>query len=241
MFASITCLVTLCPMFAAEPQDDKAKIPAELQGAWKLESVQGDGTAGVSESRPVLVIKGNQLLYGGKAVARITADAATKPKVLDLHLAKPERLYEAVYSVDKDTLKICLNGQSDGVKERPQSFSVEGQPALRLLVLERVKTDDPSAGSGFVGLMLKKDEDRDEVVIADTLEGSPAKKAGLLKDDIVLKVGGTKVTDLRSAVDAARQSKPNSDLTIRVRRDGQERELTVRVGLLPFRYVAGLE
>ena len=239
--AGIAWLVGVCPLLAAQPQNESAKVPAELHGAWKLMSVDGEGAIGVSESRPVLVIKGEQLFYGGEAIARVSADSAAKPKVLDLHFAKPERVYEAVYAVDKDSLKICLNGKSDGVKERPESFSIEGRPTWRLLALERVKADDPSAGSGYVGLMLMFDKDRNEVIITGTLEGSPAKKAGLLKDDVVLKVGATQVMDLMSAVNAARQSKPNSELAIRVRRDGKERELTVRVGILPFRYVAGLE
>ena len=76
--------------------------------------------------------------------------------------------------------------------------------------------------------------------MTDAIEGSPAKKAGFVKDDVVLQVSGVTATDLRSTVEAVRRTRPSSDLTIRVRRAGKERDVTVRVGLLPFRYVAGL-
>jgi uncharacterized protein (TIGR03067 family) len=233
MFAGIACL------FAVFPLLEPAAAPPELRGAWKLVSVEAD-EGKFPDSHPVLVIKGDQLLYGGEAVARITADPGTKPKVMDLHFKGPERVYEGIYVVEKDALKICLSTRSDGVKERPDGFAVKGQPAWRLLAFERVKAADPKAGTGFVGLQLRYDDNK-KVAVADTLAGSPARKAGFKKEDVLLQVGDTAVTDLRSAIGAVQATPPGGDLKMRVRRDGQERDVTVRVGLLPFRFLAGLE
>jgi S1-C subfamily serine protease len=146
-----------------------------------------------------------------------------------------------VYAVEKDSLKICLNGRADGVKERPQAFSVKDHPARRLLSFERVKADAAGQGTGFIGLVLNYDKKREEVTVAAALDGSPAKKAGLSTEDVLIAVNGTAVTNLRSAVEGVRQAKPRSELVLRVRRGGKVREVKVQVALLPLEFMAGLE
>lgn len=242
MLARIACLIAAASLFAADPPGDAGKGAADLQGAWKLVAAEAEaGLVGVPDAGAVLVIEGERVLYGGEAIARITTDAATKPKVIDLRFDKPQRVYEGVYAAEADSLKICLNGLTDGLKERPQSFSLTDHPARRLLSFKRVKAEDAGAGTGFVGVSLRLDDKRKEVIVNAALEGSPAKKAGLRPDDVLLEVGGAPVAGLRAAVDAVRQAKPRSELTLRVRRDGREHDVKVKVGLLPFTILAGLE
>jgi uncharacterized protein (TIGR03067 family) len=242
MFVRIACSLATVPLFAAVAQADPPKGPADLQGAWRLMSVEAEaGSVGLPEPRPELLIKGDRLLYGGEEIARISTDAATRPRVLDLRFANPKRVFEGVYTVQDDSLKVCLNGSTEGVKERPQSFSLEGHPTWRLLTFERGKAGKAEAASGFIGLALRFDDERREVIVNEVLEGGPAKKAGLRKDDVLLGAGAVAVTDLASAVGALRRAKPRSDLVLRVRRDGKEREVKVQVGLLPFTVLAGLE
>jgi uncharacterized protein (TIGR03067 family) len=242
MIATTTCLLAAAMLPAADPPADAGKGPAELQGAWRLVSVEAEaGSVNLPDPRPGLVIKGDRVHYGGEEVARVTTDSASDPKLIDLRFPGPGRVYEGVYAVEKDSLKVCLNGRTEGVKERPDSFSIKGHPARRLISFERVKPDDVGAGSGFVGLALRFDEGRKEVSVDQALAGSPARKAGLRKGDVLREVGGAGVTDLRSAVDAVRRAKPRSELAFRVVRGGAEREVKVKVGLLPFAVLAGLE
>jgi hypothetical protein len=44
-------------------------------------------------------------------------------------------------------------------------------------------------------------------------------------------------TDLRTVVDTVRQTKPGSALTFRIRRGGAERDVAVKVGIVPFFYL----
>jgi uncharacterized protein (TIGR03067 family) len=242
MIATIACLLAAAPVLAADPPADVRKGPAELQGAWRLVSVAAEaGSVNLPDPRPALVIKGDRVLYGGEEIARVSTDSASDPKLIDLRFPGPGRVYEGVYAVEKDSLKVCLNGRTEGVKERPDSFSTKGHPARRLLSFERIKPDDVGAGSGFVGLALRFDQWRKEVIVDQALDGSPAQKAGLRRGDVLREVGGAGVTDLRSAVEAVRRAKPGSELALRVVRGGQEREVKVKVGLLPFAVLAGLE
>ena len=124
----------------------------------------------------------------------------------------------------------------DGVKERPLGFETKGKPDRRLLVFKRGKADDDGASEagGFVGIQIRNDVVRNQIVIADTLPKSPALKAGLKKDDQILKIGASDATDLRQVVDLVRQAKPRTELTIRVRRDEKEHDIRVKVGVMPF-------
>jgi uncharacterized protein (TIGR03067 family) len=248
MLARITCLLTLtAPLFAADPPADARDKggPAELQGMWKLVSVEVNGEATEPlAGQPRWVIRGERVLYGGQELARLTVDAAATPKVIDLSFASPERVLEGIYAVEQDTLKICVNGQVEGVRERPQTFSTKDQDKWRLLVFQRVKAGEGDALeglSGFVGLALSFNQDRGEVSVADVIGDSPAKKAGLRKGDVVLKVGGEGVADLQAAVGAVRRAKPGSQLVLHIRRDGKEEDVMVKVGLLPFTVLMQLD
>lgn len=222
-----------------------ADPPAELQGCWKLTSVETNGKSDdpLGGGQPRWVIKGGKIFYGGAEIAQFTADPSTNPHVIDLTFQAPERTHEGIYVIEKDTLKVCLNKRTEGAKDRPGQFATKDQEDWVLLVFEREKAAPEDATEGlaaFAGIILQKDEDKKAVVVAAPLKGSPAEKAGLKKGDVVLKVGATGATDLETAVKAVRAAKPGTKLEFSIDRDGKEMTVTVKVGVLPFHWVAGL-
>jgi uncharacterized protein (TIGR03067 family) len=242
----------LCAIFAlagvagaARPDDPPAKGPAELQGCWKLVSVEIDGEARdpVGGGAPRWVVKGDKIIYGGEEVIRLAADPSTAPRIIDLKFRDPDRTYEGIYAVEKDTLKVCLNARADA-KDRPAKLSTKDQPDWRLLVFEREKAPpaNPTEGlAAFAGVQLRSDEDTKAIVVDAPIKGSPAEKAGLKKGDVILKVGPAAVTDLEATVKAVRQAKPGAKLDFLVKRDGKEMTVTVTVGVFPFPFTALLE
>ena len=64
--------------------------------------------------------------------------------------------------------------------------------------------------------------------IADVKQNSPAERAGLQKNDVVVKVGDRTVADTDEFVVAVRQLKIGQDATIEVMRDGRPVTLVVR-------------
>lgn len=242
MITRIACVVVAACLIVASAPAGGSKGVAELQGRWRLVMLKTENDdIGTPGFRPELVIRGKQMLYGGSEIGRIDVDMSSSPKTLDVHFTNPERTYEGVYTLEMDVLKICLNGHSQGVKERPASFSVEGHPAWRLCSFERVKPGSEEPDKGFVGVALRVDKERPEVIVGSTLEASPARKAGLRKDDVVVAIGGVRVQDLRAAVDAVRLAKPGSDLAFQLRRDGKQHDVMVKVAVLPLPLVLGLE
>src|SRR5262245_57682552 len=191
-----TCLLLF--FAAASPahaQPDGAKLKtelAELQGVWRLIGFEVDGKeAFLQEHKQIRwVIKDDKVFYGGDPLAKLTLDPTTDPKCLDLQLVKSKRVHEGIYKLDKDRLKICFGLMADGVKDRPLKFDNEGLEKYRTLLFVRAKPGTELEGAaGFVGVQLRVDDKTKEIHVVDTIKDSPAQKAGLKKDDILLKVG----------------------------------------------------
>lgn len=213
-----------------------------LEGGWKFVSVEAEaGMVPVPDPAPTLRFEKERLLYGGEEFAKMSIGTEGELKSIDFSFAKPERTYEGVYVLEKDTLTICLNGQTDGVKERPTSLELEGHPAWRLLKLERIKPEDANRANGFVGMILKFDEDLKAPVIAGTVKDSPAEKAGLQKDDQLLHIGGAPVGDLLQTVGMVRKVEPRKEVVIKVLRQGKEHEVKLTASVFPLQFLLGLE
>jgi serine protease Do len=105
-----------------------------------------------------------------------------------------------------------------------------------VLTLQRIAPADEGPGriKGFVGIALSVENNGLEVVIQMVLENSPAEKAGLRAGDVVLTIGNQNVGDLQTAVDRVRRELPGRELRIRVRRDGKEKVIAVKVAVFPF-------
>jgi uncharacterized protein (TIGR03067 family) len=210
------------------------EAPADLQGRWELVSVEADGKADpLAMGRPRFQIVGDKIRYGGEDVAVLDADAGASPRSVDLRFTAPMRTYEGIYARQGATLKICLNGRVDGAKERPDAFSTRGKDAWRLLTLRRLAEGEADrAEPGFVGLALRLDNERKEVVVQGILEDSPAAKAGLKEGDVLLAIAEAEVATLPAAVEAVRRTRPGDTLTLRIRRDGEASEVRARVAAL---------
>jgi uncharacterized protein (TIGR03067 family) len=236
-----TCWL-LCFAAAAAPHapPDGAKFQkelVELQGVWRLIGFEVDGQeAFLQEHKQIRwVIKDDRVFYGGTELAKVTIDPAAVPKCLDLGLIKSKRVHEGIYQLDKDRLKICVSLMTDGVKERPSKFDNAGIDKYRTLLFVRDKPGTELEGAaGFVGVQLRTDDQTKEIRIVETIKDSPAEKAGVKKDDVLLRVGGDAAADLQQTVNLVRQLKPGSDAVLRVRRAGKEQDITVKVGVAPF-------
>jgi uncharacterized protein (TIGR03067 family) len=237
-----TCLIA---GGTARADDPPAKVPAELQGCWKLVSLETNGQTAdpLGGGEPRWIVKGDKILYGGEEIIQFTADASASPRIIDLKYRDPKSTFEGIYVVEKGKLKVCLNKRTEGAKDRPAKFSTEDQADWVLLVFEHEKAAPANATDGlkaYAGVRLRNDEDKKAVVVDSPIKDSPADKAGLKKDDVILKVGATAADDLETTVKAVRDAKPGDKLEFRVSRDGKEMVVTVKVGVLPFHWVAGL-
>lgn len=68
------------------------------------------------------------------------------------------------------------------------------------------------------------------VVISKVVEGSPAEKAGLRKDDVVLRFNGEEVTSVRKLSRQISEVAPDHAARLTISRGGSEQEISVTIG-----------
>lgn len=93
---------------------------------------------------------------------------------------------------------------------------------------------------GFLGMALQDLDpftrqefgfkERDGVRVAGLVPGSPATKAGLLEDDIIIRFKGDKVTSMRLLIALIQQSKVDAEATLEIWREGAKHTLTATIG-----------
>lgn len=66
--------------------------------------------------------------------------------------------------------------------------------------------------------------------VLESIEGSPAQKAGILADDIITKIDGTKVSGTSELSSFIGKKKVGDSVTLTVDRDGSEKSFTVTLG-----------
>ena len=72
--------------------------------------------------------------------------------------------------------------------------------------------------------------DREGLVISRVIEGSPAERAGLQEDDVIVEFDGKPVSKVRELVRLVGRTEPNTRVTLKIIRDGKEREIEVKIG-----------
>ena len=144
-------------------------------------------------------------------------------------------LHEDYHRATDDWEKI----EADGL-ERVASFTTEVVHALadRKTPLTFINVPPPpppmAAASGGGGASLGTIPDMTEnpggVRLTGVRGGSPADKAGLQANDIIVGIGGMAVPDLQAMSDALRQHKPGDEVEVRYVRDGTEQKVMVTLG-----------
>jgi S1-C subfamily serine protease len=101
-----------------------------------------------------------------------------------------------------------------------------GVAALALLGLMAGR----ASADGFIGVQIAAAEVGDGVVIQDVVPDSPAMKAGLKAEDLVVKVDGKEFKGLQGFVEVIKSHKKGDKITLTIFRDGNEKEVKVTVG-----------
>ena len=83
----------------------------------------------------------------------------------------------------------------------------------------------------YLGVRLTETDDG--VRLADVIEGEPADNANLQSGDVVLEAAGKPVESAADIQDAVAARKPGEQLEVRIRRGGDERTVTVKLGTRP--------
>ena len=92
----------------------------------------------------------------------------------------------------------------------------------------------PPANSGFMGVQLKPGEG--PATIAEVTANSPAEKAGIKANDVVLEIAGTKIVNAEALIETVQKYKPGEKIKVLVLRPGPtptKEEVIVELGKRP--------
>jgi serine protease Do len=109
-------------------------------------------------------------------------------------------------------------------KKIMKDFQKEGRSARGWLGVA-VQNLTPDLAGSF-GL----EENAKGVLVSHVERGSPAEKGGLERGDVITRFQNKDVSDAQSLRELVGASKPGTEVTLRVLRDGKEKSLTLRVG-----------
>jgi uncharacterized protein (TIGR03067 family) len=141
--------VTLGSLFAigiVTAGDDAKADLKRLQGTWQVVSATSKGEKVPAEdiAELELVIDGDKISVRekGKVQERMMfkIDPAKRPRAIDFtHTDGPkkDKVDHAIYQLDGDNLKICVNEESGGA--RPTAFASSAGSSHSLIVLKRAK------------------------------------------------------------------------------------------------------
>ena len=113
---------------------------------------------------------------------------------------------------------------------------------LARYVMERL-IEDGKVTRGYLGVYIQPItpelarqfdlKDTSGALVADVIDGSPAEDAGLKAGDVILEFDGRKVQDDRHLRLMAAQTRPGTEVRLRILRDGRETSLRVKLGEMP--------
>jgi carboxyl-terminal processing protease len=104
--------------------------------------------------------------------------------------------------------------------------------ALLVVASASLRAEDPPEGS--IGVQIKIEEGK--IVVVEPIKGSPADKAGIKPDDVIVKINDYKVKDnveqedLQETVKEITKHKPGTKIKITVKRGDKEMAIDVTVG-----------
>lgn len=93
-----------------------------------------------------------------------------------------------------------------------------------MLVNEQIAADNQLPYD--YGAIVTRGDTRAELAV---MPGSPADKAGIMENDILLEINGQRITERNTVADSIRGVDPGTEITILLFRKGEERDVVVRV------------
>src|SRR6266702_3411258 len=96
--------------------------------------------------------------------------------------------------------------------------------------------DDKTPGKGFIGATVRVNIENNVatgIMIIDVVKDGPADKAGLMVNDLVVKIDDSPTNDLNKFREIVINHKPGDEVIVHFTRDGKEAEFRLTIGERP--------
>jgi uncharacterized protein (TIGR03067 family) len=142
-------LLLVIGVSAADDKDALQGDKGKLQGKWQIVSVAVEDKVIKREDVPKqwkgtfekdLLVEGDRFGQVGYSSAKIEVDETRDPKHITVRDGGGKLTFRGIYSLDGDTLKVCMNGDG-GDARRPEEFVTKKGTPLLLIVLKKAPAD----------------------------------------------------------------------------------------------------
>lgn len=172
-----------------------------------IEGVKGDspaGKAGLKKGDLIVAFNGKKTPNGKALIEAITS-------------ASPGATVEMIASRDGWQRKMSLTLGRSNPEAESETPAAKPDPA-------------PSGGSGFLGVYLAPGEG-EGAHVDGTVRGSPARKAGLKKGDVITSINGKSVGNEQDLIAVLGQSRVGAKVDLVVRREGWDKRVSITLGV----------
>jgi carboxyl-terminal processing protease len=172
------------------------------------------------------------VLLLGTALGAYMVGREQSPATLD----EEDRKSVALYAEALDTVRNNYVDQADIDPKKETYGAIEGMLATlgddghtRFLTPEERKQNDQSLSGTYVGIGVQLEQRNGEVVVVSPIDGSPAEKAGISSDDVLVAVDGKSVKgdDVSEVVEKVKGPE-GTRVELTVRHEGEKREYDLR-------------
>lgn len=138
--------------------------------------------------------------------------------------------------------KITVNGKTIEGANLPEIMGgVTGIPKVsNLKIVKGMPLDMSKMGEAFdfitklddgpkMGISIEDLTEGPGAKVLEVTEGSPAAKAGIVKNDIITSVDGSSICDVATLQEKASDLKAGDAITLKLTRDGKSKEVTVKI------------
>lgn len=231
-------------VLATDPGNDMALV--KLDKASGLTSATFADPASIAVGDPVVAVGYALNLDGGPSVTSGIVSALNRTLQDDNGaLNGLIQTDAAISSGNSGGPLINLNGQVVGINTAVATggmsstannigFAIGVAEVKRVAAILRSEAGGATRAQGYLGIGLRDRRDGGSgAVIAEIEKGSPADKAGLRVDDIILEIDGQTITGQGALIGIIRDSAPGDKVTIAVERDGKRIELSATLVARP--------
>jgi hypothetical protein len=174
------------------------------------------------------------------------------PKRLDIDLGDAKaKLKDAQRELEKALRKLERDVDSDETREKLRKSLMDALRALdspRMGIVRpgipRGWTELESGPRSYLGVRvydlrpeeienLKTEPYKEGAVVSKIYVGSPADHAGIFEKDVIVTINGKEIKGSKGVVEAISKSKPGDKVMVMVIREGEKRDIDVRIGERP--------
>jgi serine protease Do len=141
-------------------------------------------------------------------------------KVIGINTAADRQGQSIGFAIPSNDVKVALDSYRNGGK------IVRPFLGVRYMMITEAVAKSENLPKDFGALIIRGNSATDFAV----QPGSPADKAGLQENDIIMEVNGDKLTEQNSLTRVLKKYKPNDSLTLKVFSKGQEKTVIITVG-----------